>query len=257
MTLKSWDQLPLQLKRNVRKLYEHLQDNTDDALDDWEDLDVITKRSKVNLYNEVATKLEGFPSWKQLPYKHKLSRKLRWTMIYDSLVDDDHTVTVTVKDGDDALPGATVTIGSKSETTGANGVAVFEELDDGEISIEVSKTYYTTKTETKTVDRKHTNFTISLVHEKRNLSITVNTGTEDPTPVEGASVAIGDITGTTGAAGGCTLSNVLDGEHTITATATGYENYSATITSDSTHSSFTITMTAVTPVDDDENTGGE
>lgn len=251
MTLKSWNNLSLQEQRNVRKLYEHLQDNTGDALDDWEDLGSITKRSKVNLYNEVATKLEGFPSWKQLPYKHKLSRKLRWTMIYDALVDDDHTVTVTVKDGDNVLPGATVTIGSKSETTGANGVAVFEELDDGEITIQVSKTYYTTKSETKTVDRKHTNFTISLVHEKRNLSISVNDGEN---AIEGASVAIGDITGTTGNAGGCTLSNVLDGEHTITATKEGYENYSATITSDSTHSSFTITMTAVT---DDENTGGE
>ncbi len=252
MTLKSWNNLSLQQQRNVRKLYEHLQDNTGDALDDWEDLGSITKRSKINLYNEVATKLEGFPSWKQLPYKHKLSRKLRWTMIYDALVDDDHTVTVTVKDGDDVLAGATVTIGSKSETTGANGVAVFEELDDGEITIQVSKTYYTTKSETKTVDRKHTNFTISLVHEKRNLSITVNDGEN---AIEGASVAIGDITGTTGNAGGCTLSNVLDGEHTITATKEGYENYSASITSDSTHSSFTITMTAVT--DDDENTGGE
>ena len=251
MTLKSWNNLSLQEQRNVRKLYEHLQDNTGDALDDWEDLGSITKRSKIKLYNEVATKLEGFPSWKQLPYKHKLSRKLRWTMIYDALVDDDHTVTVTVKDGDDVLAGATVTIGSKSETTGANGVAVFEELDDGEITIQVSKTYYTTKSETKTVDRKHTNFTISLVHEKRNLSISV---TDGENAIEGASVAIGDITGTTGNAGGCTLSNVLDGEHTITATKEGYENYSATITSDSTHSSFTITMTAVT---DDENTGGE
>ena len=251
MTLKSWNNLSLQEQRNVRKLYEHLQDNTGDALDDWEDLGSITKRSKIKLYNEVATKLEGFPSWKQLPYKHKLSRKLRWTMIYDALVDDDHTVTVTVKDGDAVLSGATVTIGSKSETTGANGVAVFEELDDGEITIQVSKTYYTTKSETKTVDRKHTNFTISLVHEKRNLSISV---TDGENAIEGASVAIGDITGTTGNAGGCTLSNVLDGEHTITATKEGYENYSATITSDSTHSSFTITMTAVT---DDENTGGE
>lgn len=251
MTLKSWDNLSLQLQRNVRKLYEHLQDNTGEALDDWEDLDGITKRSKVRLYNEVATKLEGFPSWKQLPYKHKLSRKLRWTMIYDSLVDDDHTVTVTVKDGDAVLSGATVTIGESSETTGANGVAVFDELDDGEITIQVSKTYYTTKSSTVTVDRTHTNFTISLVHEKRDLSITVNDGEN---AIEGAAVAIGTITGTTGAAGGCTLKDVLDGEHTITATADGYENYSATITSDSTHSSFTISMTAVT---EDENTGGE
>jgi len=82
----------------------------------------------------------------------------------------------------------------------------------------------------------------------RDLSITVDDGEN---AVSGVSVAIGDITGTTGPAGGCTLKGVADGEHTITATKEGYTEYSDTISSDSTHTSFTISLTAV------EETPGE
>ena len=71
-----------------------------------------------------------------------------------------------------------------------------------------------------------------------------------------AKVAIGDITGTTGPAGGCTLKGVADGEHTITATKEGYTEYSDTISSDSTHTSFTISLTAVV-ADPAEETPGE
>lgn len=87
----------------------------------------------------------------------------------------------------------------------------------------------------------------------RDLSITVDDGEN---AVSGVSVAIGDITGTTGPAGGCTLKGVADGEHTITATKEGYTEYSDTITSDSTHTSFTISLTAVV-ADPAEETPGE
>lgn len=87
----------------------------------------------------------------------------------------------------------------------------------------------------------------------RDLSITVDDGEN---AVSGVSVAIGDITGTTGPAGGCTLRGVADGEHTITATKEGYTEYSDTISSDSTHTSFTISLTAVV-ADPAEETPGE
>ena len=87
----------------------------------------------------------------------------------------------------------------------------------------------------------------------RDLSITVDDGEN---AVSGVSVAIGDITGTTGPAGGCTLKGVSDGEHTITATKEGYTEYSDTITVDSTHTSFPISLTAVV-ADPAEETPGE
>ncbi len=75
----------------------------------------------------------------------------------------------------------------------------------------------------------------------RDISITVNDGTD---PVKSASVAIGQITGTTGNAGGCTLQGVADGEQTITVTADGFEEYSNTITVGADSTSFTISLTA-------------
>ncbi|WP_407420680.1 PEGA domain-containing protein [Methanobrevibacter sp.] len=77
-----------------------------------------------------------------------------------------------------------------------------------------------------------------------DIAISVTDGTD---PVGQVEVAIGEITGTTGSAGGCTLSNVPVGSATITATKEGYENYSETITVDETHTSFTISLEAVTP----------
>lgn len=79
------------------------------------------------------------------------------------------------------------------------------------------------------------------VTSTRNISITVNDGTD---PVEGASVSIDEISGTTGSAGGCTLQGVADGEQTIHVVATGFEEYSGTITVSENDTSFTISLTA-------------
>ena len=70
----------------------------------------------------------------------------------------------TINDGTDPIEGATVTIGSKSGTTGSAGGCTISGVEEGEsISVEVSATGYTTKTETIAVDETHTSFTISLV----------------------------------------------------------------------------------------------
>ena len=86
----------------------------------------------------------------------------------------------------------------------------------------------------------------------RDISITVNDGTD---AVEGATVAIGAITSTTGSAGGCTLQNVADGEQTISVTATGFDDYSDTITVSENDTSFTISLTAATPGEQQETPG--
>ena len=80
MTLSSWDNLPLQTQRNIRKLYEHIQDNTGDALDDWVDLTVKQRRSKIELWGYLATELD-LPLWNELSYVQKISRKLRYTLL--------------------------------------------------------------------------------------------------------------------------------------------------------------------------------
>ena len=70
----------------------------------------------------------------------------------------------TINDGTNPIEGATVTIGAKTGTTGSAGGCTVTGVEEGtNISVEVSKEGYTTKTETITVDETHTSFTISLV----------------------------------------------------------------------------------------------
>lgn len=76
--------------------------------------------------------------------------------------------------------------------------------------------------------------------ETVDISISVNDGTD---PVEHASVSIGQISSTTGSAGGCTLQDVPEGSQTIVVTATGYEEYTDTIEVSSQNNEFTITLT--------------
>lgn len=71
--------------------------------------------------------------------------------------------------------------------------------------------------------------------------------TDGENPIQGATVTIGEITGTTGSAGGCTLRNVTGGEHTVSVVADGYESYSDDITVDETHISLTLELTAESP----------
>ena len=73
--------------------------------------------------------------------------------------------------------------------------------------------------------------------------------TDGTDPVSGVSVATGEITGTTGNAGGCTLQNVPLGTATVTATKEGYDSYSESVTVTSSTTSLEITLT--------ETSGGE
>ncbi len=74
---------------------------------------------------------------------------------------------------------------------------------------------------------------------KYNISFTINDGEN---PIESASVVIGETTKTTGSAGGCSFNDIEEGEHSVTVSATGYNSKTETITVDSTHNSFTITL---------------
>ena len=79
--------------------------------------------------------------------------------------------------------------------------------------------------------------------ETYDLSFTINDGTD---PIEGATVTIGAKTGTTGSAGGCTVTGVEAGtDISVTVAKEGYVSKTETITVDETHTSFTISLTAI------------
>ena len=98
--------------------------------------------------------------------------------------------------------------------------------------------------------------TFNIVLEKTIYTITcsIDDGTD---PVQGAVVTFTDSTdstikftsGASGSAGGCTVKPVA-GTYVVTAECEGYEDYTGTKTSDNTHTSFTIQLTAVTEDDD-------
>lgn len=75
--------------------------------------------------------------------------------------------------------------------------------------------------------------------ETRNINFIINDGTD---AIKGANVSIGEITGTTGSAGGCTLHNVSDGEHSVIVTADGYTSKTETITVSANATTFTISL---------------
>lgn len=75
------------------------------------------------------------------------------------------TLTVTVDDGENAISGATITIGTDEQTTDENGVATFEDMPYDDYSAEISATGYTTKTETLAFRSNHKSFTVTLVAE--------------------------------------------------------------------------------------------
>ena len=73
------------------------------------------------------------------------------------------TISFTIK-SDETTPieGATVKIGSTTKTTGSAGGCSFNNIADGNVSVEVSADGFVDKTETITVSKDNTSFTITL-----------------------------------------------------------------------------------------------
>lgn len=76
----------------------------------------------------------------------------------------------------------------------------------------------------------------------RTLSFTINDGTN---AIEGATVKIGSTTKTTGSAGGCTFTEMADDTYSVEVSKEGYTTKTESITSDETHTSFTISLVAI------------
>lgn len=169
MTLKSWEQLPLQLRRNKKKLYEHLDAETNISLTAWASLSGVTRHSTRRLWNAIATAVNDtadVPLWNQLTHLQKRSRRLRWGLLYDELAGTtQRTITITVTDDGDepaAIKDATVKLSRKTATTDADGECEFTSVGDGNHTVKVTAEGYEDYSGTKTTDSTHTTFTIQL-----------------------------------------------------------------------------------------------
>lgn len=74
-----------------------------------------------------------------------------------------YDISFTINDGTNPIEGASVVIGETTKTTGSQGGCTFSEIEEGTVSVSVSKEGYTSKTESISVDADHLSFTISLV----------------------------------------------------------------------------------------------
>ena len=80
---------------------------------------------------------------------------------------------------------------------------------------------------------------------KYNIRVSVSDGTD---PLENVNVTLTDAddneyNGKTGSAGGCTISNVPEGEYEVVASKTGYIEYTGTLTVNENNTSLNISMT--------------
>ena len=87
-----------------------------------------------------------------------------------------------------------------------------------------------------------------LTETTKKSTVKVHAVDKDGDDVSGAAItlAFGDetYTGTTGTAGGCSISNVPYGTYTVTATKTGNPNYTATVTVSRKNTDLPITLTS-------------
>lgn len=152
-------------------------------------------------------------------------------------------ITVNVSDGTNAISGATVTIGTDSETTDEDGDAEFDSVYEGSQTVTVTATGYADKTSTISVDETHTSFTITL-EPVDTITVTVDDGEDTPTAIEGASVKIGSTTKTTDSNGQCTFTNMTYQDYSAEVSAEGYTTKTETLQFRSNHKSFTVSLTA-------------
>lgn len=76
--------------------------------------------------------------------------------------DAGRTITVTAIDGVAGVAGASVTLGSDTQTTSAGGVAVFTNVSDASHSLSITKAGYSFTPTTITTDAAHTTFSETL-----------------------------------------------------------------------------------------------
>ncbi len=97
-------------------------------------------------------------------------------------------ISFTINDGVNPIEGASVKIGAETKTTGSAGGCTFSDMEEGTVSVEVSKEGYTTKTESITIDETHTAFTVTLVAVVSTGTVSVTCQDSESTPLENASV---------------------------------------------------------------------
>ncbi|HUW44673.1 MAG TPA: carboxypeptidase regulatory-like domain-containing protein, partial [Dehalococcoidia bacterium] len=144
------------------------------------------------------------------------------------------TITGSVTDAEDGSPvaGAVVTDGTRTVLTDAAGQYTISDVPPGTYQVVAGKEGYESLSLTVTVLEETTavvDFSLSQIIVLGSITGTV-TDTEDGSPVAGATVSDGTRTTTTDATGEYNIANMPPGTYQVTASKSGYESSSLTVT---------------------------
>ncbi|WP_256762422.1 carboxypeptidase regulatory-like domain-containing protein [Cohnella sp. WQ 127256] len=142
------------------------------------------------------------------------------------------SVTGQVVSSGNRISGATVSIGGISVATDALGRYTLSNVPAGKQTITVTKAGYNNETASVTVIAEQTvsAFTFFLTAVQTTGTVTGFVFGPGNSPIDGASVSIGNISAVTDSTGKYTLSNVLAGSQTVSVSSTGYNAGTATVT---------------------------
>ena len=227
MVLKEWSELPYNIRRSRKKLYEYIRTNISEEEPD----EPVAETSTVTA--NVTDGSSGIAS-----------------------------ITVTLTDTTDSTKtytANTITGGTASITEVPYGTYAVTATGEG-YEAYTSESNLTVDGATETV-----NITMTATPTTTDIAVSVTDGTDPVGNIDVVLTDTTDNTKTytakSGNAGGCTLSNVAFGTYAVTATGEGYENYTGaenlTVTAETTSLSITVTASTPDPEEQEEVPGGE
>ena len=242
MVLPNWDALPVRTKRSRKRLYTVLA--TEYSLTAWKSLPYNVKRSKKHLYNYIASQ-KNLEEYDELAKNNMRSTRKLYTYIKENASGSKPTLTVKVKDGEDNVSGATVTIGTTEKTTDASGETTYS-LDYDNYTIEVEATGFEDYTENIKFRANHKTFTIPLEATLCKVTVTAKDGSANKLKDADITLSLDSTeiaSGTTDKDGVCILEEIRFGTYTLEAVSDDETlTYTGSLTVDGDETA-TITLT--------------
>ena len=143
------------------------------------------------------------------------------------------TISGTVTDAGttDPIAGATVTDGTRSATTDTNGNYTIYDVPEGTYTVTASADGYNSVSQSVVVvSEDTTNLDFALTAIAYGAIDGTVTDFDTGKPIEGATVTDGTRSATTDSTGYYLITDVPEGDYTVTASATGYEDASQLVT---------------------------
>ncbi len=244
MTLPNWDALPVRTKRSRKRLYALIASEL--SLTAWKSLPNNVKRSKIHLYNYIAS-AKNLEEYDELAKNNMRSTRLLYNYIKENASGSKPTLTVKVKDGENNVSGATVTIGTTEKTTDGSGETTYS-LDYDNYTIEVEATGFEDYSENIKFRANHKTFTIPLEATLCKVTVTAKDGSANK--LEDAVITLSKnstevASGTTDKDGVCVLEDIRFGTYTLEAVSDDETlAYTGSLTVDDDETA-TITLTEV------------